>query len=79
MKLLTINKQRRQQVIIKHLVELETVINEESPEPTAKQILAMSEEMRNAFFQVAGTEMIANMLEKSNVNEGNTWALLRVA
>ena len=66
-------------MIIKHLVELETVINEESSEPTAKQILAMSEEMRNAFFQVAGTEMIANMLEKSNVNEGNTWALLRVA
>jgi len=60
-------------------VELETVINEESPEPTVKEILSMSEEMRNAFFQVAGTEMIANMLEKSNVNEGNTWALLRVA
>jgi hypothetical protein len=66
-------------VIIKHLVELETVINEESPEPTVKQILAMPEDMRNSFFQVAGTEMIANMLEKSSVNEGNTWALLRVA
>ena len=66
-------------MIIKHLVELETVINEESPEPTAKQILAMPEDMRNAFFQVAGTEMIANMLEKSNINEGNSWALLRVA
>ena len=66
-------------MIIKHLVELETVINEESPELTVKQILAMPEDMRNSFFQVAGTEMIANMLEKSSVNEGNTWALLRVA
>jgi hypothetical protein len=66
-------------VIIKHLVELETVINEESPEPAAKHILAMSEDIRNAFFQVAGTEMIASMLEKSSVNEGNSWALLRVA
>ena len=66
-------------MIIKHLVELETVINEESPEPTVKQILAMPEDMRNAFFQVAGTEMITNMLEKSRVNEGNSWAILRVA
>ena len=66
-------------MIIKHLVELETVINEESPEPTVKQILAMPEDIRNAFFQVAGREMITNMLEKSSVNEGNSWALLRVA
>ena len=66
-------------MIIKHLVELEIVINEESPEPTVKEILSMSEEMRNSFFQVAGTEMITNMLEKSSVNEGNSWALLRVA
>lgn len=66
-------------MIIKHIVELETVINEDSPEPTAKQILSMSEDIRNAFFQVAGTEMIADLLEKVNVNEGNSWALLRVA
>jgi hypothetical protein len=66
-------------VIIKHIVELETVINEESPEPAVKQILAMREEVRNAFFQVAGTEMIAKMLEETKVNEGNSWALLRVA
>ena len=64
-------------MIIKHLVELETVINEESSEPTVKEILSMSEEMRNSFFQVAGTEMIANLLDK--VNEGSSWALLRVA
>jgi hypothetical protein len=66
-------------VIIKHLVELETVINEESSEPTVKEILSMSEEMRNSFFQVAGTEMIADLITKNNLNEGSSWALLRVA
>ncbi len=66
-------------MIIKHLVELETVINEESPEPTVKEILSMSEEMRNSFFQVAGTEMIADLITKNNLNEGSSWALLRVA
>jgi hypothetical protein len=60
-------------------VELETVINEESPEPTVKEILSMSEEMRNSFFQVAGTEMIADLITKNNLNEGSSWALLRVA
>ena len=66
-------------MIIKHLVELETVINEESPEPTVKEILSMSEEMRNSFFQVAGTEMIADFITKNYLNEGSSWALLRVA
>ena len=66
-------------MIIKHIVELETIINEESPEPVAKVILAMREEVRNAFFQVAGTEMIIKMLEETNANEGHTWAELRVA
>lgn len=66
-------------MIIKHLVELETVINDESDDRVAKQILAMPEDVRNAFFQVSGTEMIADLLEKSNVNEGSSWAILRVA
>jgi hypothetical protein len=39
----------------------------------------MSEEMRNSFFQVAGTEMIADLITKNNLNEGSSWALLRVA
>lgn len=64
-------------MIIKHLVELETVINEESPEPTVKKILDMPEFVRNTFFQVAGEEMVAQLLEKAN--EGNSWAQLRVA
>lgn len=66
-------------MIIKHIVELETVINDESNDSTAKQILAMPEDVRNAFFQVSGTEMIADLLEKVNVNEGSSWATLRVA
>ena len=66
-------------MIIKHLVQLETVINDDSTDETARQILAMPEDIRNAFFQVSGTEMIANLLEKVNVNEGSTWAELRVA
>ena len=64
-------------MIIKHLVELETVINEESPEPTVKRILNMPEDIRNAFFQVSGTEMIEMLLERAN--DGNSWAQLRVA
>lgn len=66
-------------MIIKHIVQLETVINDESDDRVAKQILAMPEDVRNAFFQVSGTEMIADLLEKVNVNEGSSWAILRVA
>ena len=58
-------------------MELETVINEESNEPSAKAIIAMSEEERNQFFQQAGESMIGNFLEMAN--EGNSWAFLRIA
>lgn len=64
-------------MIIKHIVELETVINEESNESSAKLILAMSDEQRQQFFQKAGENMLSNMLELAN--EGNSWALLRIA
>ena len=66
-------------MIIKHIVELETIINEESQDSTAKVILSMPEDVRNSFFQVSGTEMIAELMSKLNVNEGCTWAELRVA
>ena len=66
-------------MIIKHIVELETIINEESQDSTARVILSMPEDIRNSFFQVSGTEMIADLLQKVNVNEGCTWAELRVA
>jgi len=64
-------------MIIKHLVELETVINEESSEPTVKKILDMPENVRNMFFQQSGVEMIEMLLEKAN--DGSSWATLRVA
>lgn len=64
-------------MIIKHLVELETVINEESNEPSAKAIISMSEEERNKFFQEAGEGMIGQFLDMAN--EGNSWALIRIA
>lgn len=64
-------------MIIKHIVELETVINEESNESSAKLIMAMSDEQRQQFFQKAGENMLSNMLELAN--EGNSWALLRIA
>lgn len=66
-------------MIIKHLVELETVINLESPEPAVKAILNMPEDERNTFFAQAGSEIIAELIEKQNVNEGSTWAKLQVA
>lgn len=64
-------------MIIKHVVNLETVINEDVNNPGVHSILAMSEETRNAFFQAAGAGLIREMLKAAN--DGNTWAELRVA
>jgi hypothetical protein len=64
-------------MIIKHVIELETVINEEVNEVSVYKIKGMSEENRQQFFTQAAKEMIGQVLE--NMNEGNTWAVLRVA
>jgi hypothetical protein len=64
-------------VIIKHIVELETVILDNSNEPSVLAIKAMSEQERQQFFTEAGTSLVAKML--GNVNEGNSWAVLRIA
>jgi hypothetical protein len=64
-------------MIIKHVIELETVINEEVNEVTVYKIKGMSEENRQQFFTQAAKEMIGQVLE--NMNKGNTWAILRVA
>jgi hypothetical protein len=64
-------------VIIKHVIELETVINEEVNELSVYKIKGMSEENRQEFFTQAAREMIAQVLE--NMNKGHSWALLRVA
>ena len=64
-------------MIIKHIVELETVILENSNEPSVLAIKAMSEQERQQFFTEAGTSLVAKML--GNINEGNSWAVLRIA
>jgi len=64
-------------VIIKHIVELETVILDNSNEPSVLAIKAMSEQERQQFFTEAGTSLVARML--GNVNEGSSWAILRIA
>ena len=64
-------------MIIKHVIELETVINEEVNELSVYKIKGMSEENRQEFFTQAAKEMIGEALVK--MNEGNSWAILRVA
>lgn len=64
-------------MIIKHIIELETVINEEVNEVSVYKIKGMSEENRQEFFTQAAKEMIGDALVK--MNEGNSWAILRVA
>ncbi len=64
-------------MIIKHIVELETVINDNANIPQVEIIKSMSEQERQEFFTEAGTSLVARML--GNVNEGNSWAVLRIA
>jgi len=64
-------------MIIKHVIELETVINEEVNEVSVYKIKGMPEATRQQFFTKAAKEMIGAALVK--MNEGNTWAILRVA
>ena len=64
-------------MIIKHVIELETVINEEVNELTVYKIKGMSEENRQEFFTQAAKEMIAQVLE--NMNKNHSWAVLRIA
>jgi hypothetical protein len=63
-------------VIIKHVVELETVINEEANEVTVYRIKGMSEEERQQFFTAAATSFIGDVL--ANANKGHSWAELRL-
>jgi hypothetical protein len=63
-------------MIIKHIVELETVINEEANEVTVYRIKGMSEEERQQFFTAAATSFIGDVL--ANANKGHSWAELRL-
>ena len=64
-------------MIIKHIVELETVILDNANLPEVEIIKSMSEQERQRFFTEAGISLVARML--GNVNEGNSWAVLRIA
>lgn len=64
-------------MIIKHIVELETVILDNANLPQVEIIKSMSEQERQEFFTEAGTSLVAKML--GNINEGNSWAVLRIA
>lgn len=63
-------------MIINHIVNLESFINENSDEPAVKMILAMSDEERQQFFQKAGEGILNNFMDQ--INEGCTWAELRI-
>ena len=63
-------------MIIKHIVELETVINEDIDIPQVRAIKAMSEQERQQFFTEAATSLVSDML--GDANEGNTWAFLKL-
>jgi hypothetical protein len=39
----------------------------------------MPEFVRQTFFDLAGISLVAQLLDKAKVNEGNSWAELRVA
>ena len=64
-------------MIIKHVIELETIINEEVNELSVYKIKGMSEEERQQFFTAAATSFIGDVLAKAN--KDHTWAELRVA
>ena len=64
-------------MIIKHVVELETVILDNANLREVAMIKSMSEQERQQFFTEAATSLVAGML--GDANEGNSWALLRVA
>ena len=64
-------------MIIKHVVELETVILDNANLREVAMIKSMSEQERQQFFTEAATSLVAGML--GDANEGNSWALLRIA
>jgi hypothetical protein len=64
-------------VIIKHIIELETVILDNANLREVAMIKSMSEQERQQFFTEAATSLVAGML--GDANEGNSWALLRIA
>jgi len=60
---------------INYSIELATDLDENNS--TARALLSLSEEDRNALLKKAFEAMVSEAIEKAN--EGNSWATLRVA
>jgi hypothetical protein len=66
-------------VIYKHIVELETIINDDSNDPSALALIAMSDEERTQFLNQLSAIVVQDCFDKVGVNEGMSFAELRVA
>jgi phosphatidate phosphatase PAH1 len=60
-----------------YAVNLTTELDE--THPIAQRILALSEEDRTAFLRLAFTSLIADKKLLEEANEGNSWAVLKIA
>jgi hypothetical protein len=69
------NRKERAMTTINYTVAMATDLDETNP--TAKALLALSDEARQALLESAFKAMVAEAIEKAN--EGNSWATLRVA
>jgi hypothetical protein len=66
-------------VIYKHIVELETIINDDSNDPSALTLIAMSDEERTKFLNLLSASVVQECFDKVGINEGMSFAELRVA
>ncbi len=66
-------------MIYKHIVELETVINDDSTDPSALTLIAMSDEERTQFLNLLSASVVQECFDKVGINEGMSFAELRVA
>ncbi len=66
-------------MIYKHIVELETIINDDSTDPSALTLIAMSDEERTKFLNLLSASVVQECFDKVGINEGMSFAELRVA
>ncbi len=66
-------------MIFKHIVELETIIDDNSTDPSALALLGMEEVDRNRFLNLLGAGVVQECFDKVGINEGMQFAELRVA
>jgi len=66
-------------MIYKHIVELETIINDDSNDPSALALIGMPDEDRTEFLNLLGASVVQECFDKVGINEGMSFAELRVA